>query len=523
MPRSDEHVVRRPSAADIERLANQVGLSLTPDERDDYLALVNGSLESYDAILEADTPEFETREVGFPNRPTGWRPAGDEDTLNAWIYRCRVEGASEGALQGYEVGIKDNIAVAGYPMTIGSEVLDGFVPQIDATVVDRLLRAGATVTGKQNMESFAFSGSGDTSDFGPVLNPFSENHLAGGSSSGSAAAVATGDCDVSIGTDQAGSVRIPSACCGTVGLKPTTGLVPYIGALPLDQGIDHLGPIANSVNDVALTLEVIAGEDVVDGVRMDPRQPRGIAAESYTAALEESIDGISIGVLEDGFEWPFADKDVLACVRDALDDFGTAGATTASVTMDRHQLVSSAGGVIATIGGTRTFAEGGLTRGPDGWYWSEFASMFDSLREARADKLPPSVKQALLTTAHVLEQQGMTPYAVAQNLALEAERKYDRLLADHDVLALPTLVVPPMEYDPELDRVEETGREWTLAANTAPMDLTGHPAISVPCGMVDGLPVGLMFVGAHFDESTVLQVAREFESLNGPFPPERRD
>lgn len=513
MARSDGYSVRRAALSDIERYADDLGLSLSPEELEDYLDLVNGSLESYDQVLEADTPAISYRKIEYTNRPGGRSPRSDEDPLNSWIHRFELEGADGGSLDGVDIGIKDSIAVAGYPMTLGSEVLNGFVPQIDATVVERLLEAGATITGKQNMESFAFSGSGGTSDFGPVLNPYSEDHLAGGSSSGSAAAVANGDCDVSIGTDQAGSVRIPSACCGTVGLKPTTGLVPYTGALSLDLGIDHLGPIAQTVSDVARTLEVMAGEDRVDGVRMDPRQPRGIEGGAYADMLPGSLTGKSIGVLEEGFTWPFADEDVIECIRNAVDTLSSGGASTDSVSMDRHHLVSSAAGVISTIGGARTFAEAGVGRGPDGWYWTEFTDMFDSLKEARADALPPSVKQAILTAEHVLGQRGMTPYTIAQNIALEAEKEYDRLLADHDVLALPTIVIPPMTHDPEMDRVEATAREWMLAANTAPMDLTGHPAISVPCGMVDGLPTGMMFVGSHFDESTVLEVADGFESL----------
>ncbi len=510
MPRSDTDHIRPVTEEQLRRYADRYHLSLSPDEIADYRTLVNGTLETFEAILDAPEPSFPHQAVDHERRPSARRPTDADDPLNAWI--CRVEvGEGDGPLGDLEVGLKDSIALAGYPMTLGSEVFEGFVPTFDATVTRRLLDAGATIVGKQNMESFAFSGSGDTSDFGPVFNPYSDDHLAGGSSSGSAAAVARGDCDVSIGTDQAGSVRIPSACCGVVGLKPTTGLVPYTGAYPLELGIDHLGPIAPSVRPIARTLEEIAGEDVVDGMRLDPRQPRGIEPAAYTEALDQPLEGLTVGILEDGFAWPFSEPGVDEAVRDALEVFSEAGATTTSVRMERHRTLSSAGGVVATIGGAATFDLGGLTRGAEGWYWDGLADMLDALAEARADRLPPSLKQALLTAAHVRESRGMTPYALAQNIALDARRRYDRLLDSCDVLALPTLAVPPMEYDPDLDRVEATSREWMLAANTAATDLTGHPAISVPCAMRDGLPVGLMLVGPHFDERTLVRAAAGFE------------
>ncbi len=510
MPASDTDLIRPVTEAQLRRYGDRYDLSLTPDEVEDYLELVNGSLESFETILAAPAPTVPQLEVAH-DRPAPRIPTDEADPLNAWIRRMRVAGADDGPLDDLAVGLKDSIALAGYPMTLGSEVLEGFVPSIDATVTRRLLAAGATIVGQQNMESFASSGSGDTSDYGPVLNPYSDEHLAGGSSSGSAAAVAAGDCEVSIGTDQAGSVRIPSACCGTVGLKPTTGLVPYTGAFPLDLAIDHLGPIGDSVETVARTLEVIAGEDVVDGIRLDSRQPRGIEADAYTAAIEDPLDDLAVGVLEEGFGWPFADEAVDAAVREAMDVFEAEGASVRSVSMERHRDLSAAGGVVAAMGSAATLEQSGLARGAHGWHWTGLANMLDALVEARADRLPPSVKQALLTAAHVREMRGMTPYAMARNLALEAQRRYDELLETCDVLAMPTIVIPPMAHEPDLDRVEAASREWMLAANTAPTDLTGHPAISVPCAMRDGLPVGLMLVGGRFEETTVLRAAAGFE------------
>ena len=512
MPRSDRNAIRRVSEPDVERLADRVGLQLSPEEVADYRALVNGALEGLDAVAEHRGVELLDEGAAYTDRPPGRPPSPGDDRLNAWITRCRVEGAPDGPLAGVTVGLKDSIALAGYPMTAGSEVLSGFAPTIDATVATRLLDAGATIVGKQNMESFAFSGSGDTSDFGPVVNPHSEDHLAGGSSSGSAAAVAAGDCDVSIGTDQLGSIRIPSAICGVVGIKPTSGLVPYTGVVPLEPGIDHVGPFARTVEPVAETLEVVAGEDVRDGLHIDPRQPRGVEAGDYTSGLDDGVSDLTLGVLAEGFGWEFSEPEVDDAVEDAVDVLAGEGATVREVSMDLHRTGMAAAGVVAFQGSIRTFQDAGVGTGYTGWYWTELADALDAFLEARTDRLPPSVKQGLLAAEHLRDVRGVSLYAAAKNMALELERGYDRLLAECDALLMPTVPVRAFERDDDLDRVTATSREFPSVANTSPMDMTGHPAISVPCAKPDGLPVGLMVVGSHFDEATVLRVARAFEA-----------
>ena len=210
-----------------------------------------------------------------------------------------IREADNGPLAGRTVAIKDNIMVAGVPMMNGSDTVEGFVPTRDATVVTRLLAAGATLTGKAVCEDLCFSGGSHTSRTGPVRNPWDTSRSAGGSSSGSAALVAAGAVDLALGGDQGGSVRIPSAYSGTVGHKPTYGLVPYTGAFPIELTIDHLGPITRTVADAALVLGVLAGAD-----GLDPRQPAGVMGEDYITALDASVDGLSIGVVGEGFGIP---------------------------------------------------------------------------------------------------------------------------------------------------------------------------------------------------------------------------
>ncbi|KMO27438.1 amidase family protein, partial [Methylobacterium aquaticum] len=191
----------------------------------------------------------------------------EENPLGAWYWKSEVKGAETGTLTGKTVALKDNVALAGVPMMNGASTLEGFVPASDATIVTRMLDAGATILGKAVCEHFCLSGGSHTSDPGPVHNPHRMGYSAGGSSSGSAALVASGAVDLAIGGDQGGSIRIPASYCGIYGMKPTHGLVPYTGVMPIETTIDHTGPMTASVADNALLLEVLAGAD-----GLDPRQ-----------------------------------------------------------------------------------------------------------------------------------------------------------------------------------------------------------------------------------------------------------
>jgi amidase len=234
-------------------------------------------------------------------------------------------------------------------------LFEGYVPEIDATIVTRLLNAGATITGKLNMESFAFSGSSDTSDFGTVTNPRAPEYIAGGSSSGSGAAVAAGEVDVAIGGDQGGSIRIQSSCCGIVGIKLTTGLVPYTGIFPIDSTLDHTGPMAEA-------LEVMAGTD-----GLDPRQPAGLDPDPYTDALVDDIEGTTVAVPKEGFDREESDPEVNATVRDAIETLESLGAETVEVSVPRHLDSLALWIAIAGYGGVQTLKQGGTGSLLDGW------------------------------------------------------------------------------------------------------------------------------------------------------------
>src|SRR6185312_420813 len=242
---------RNPNVRDLRRAADALGM----EPHDSYLAAVERIVQPLsDAYAELDLMNDERPEIAYPRTP-GRFPAPAENPFGAWYVKTDIRGRDEGPLAGARVGLKDNICVAGVPMMNGSSLFEGFVPDIDATIVTRILDAGGEIAGKAVCENYCVSGGSHTSSSGPVHNPVRPGYSAGGSSSGSAAVVAAGDVPLSIGTDQAGSVRIPSSYCGVYGMKPTYGLVPYTGITPLEPSMDHAGPISANVRDNARLLQ----------------------------------------------------------------------------------------------------------------------------------------------------------------------------------------------------------------------------------------------------------------------------
>src|SRR5438105_5938326 len=272
---SSRAVIPRIQPEELHELTRSWGFSVDEAEAEQLLAVADAVFQAFD-LLESQEPA--TAEPLAAVRDPGGPPAAGEDPLNALVRRCRVvaEGA-EGPLSGKRVAVKDAIAIAGIPLTCGSRILQGFVPAEDSVVAERILRAAGEVVVITNMDDLAFSGGGDSSWYGPTLNPWDHGRTAGGSSGGSAAALFYDGIDVSVGGDQGGSIRAPASWCGVLGLKPTHGLVPYVGITGIDQTFDHCGPLARTAAGAAALLQAIAGKD--DG---DPRQ-RDVPDADYTA------------------------------------------------------------------------------------------------------------------------------------------------------------------------------------------------------------------------------------------------
>lgn len=494
--------LRLPTAEDLKRMAQMNHFELNEEELAAFQELMPGLFENFEQLEQMPEPRAPLK---YRDREPGFRPSRQEDPLNAILRRCSLKGASSGKLAGKRFGLKNNICVSGMPMTCGSLLLEDYVADTDATIVTRLLDAGAEVTALLNLENFSFSGGGETSAFGPILNPHNPEHLASGSSGGSAAALYYDDIDITIGADQGGSIRMPASWCGVVGLKATFGLVPYTGIVGVDNTIDHVGPMARTVEDAALTLEVIAGKDP-----LDPRQG-DVPVQQYTEALGQGVSGLRIGLLTEGFGTALSEDDVDESVRKAINIFGELGAETTEVSIPNHR---DAGAILWGLmgeGATAYIQSNGMGYHWPGLYNPGLTASLGKARRAQANDFPDTVKLILLMGTYMAETYHGRMYAKAQNQRPGLRAAYDRALAEVDILALPTTPMKAHRYDSEMGVLESLSQGWNMLGNTAPFNLTGHPAISIPCGKSNGLPVGLMLVGRHFDDATVLRAANAFE------------
>ena len=251
---------RLPTVEQILDIAAFYGMNITDEDAASFRGLMAGPIASYARLDQLAEPKLA---VKFPRGP-GYRPGPEKNKYQAWYWKTDIKGSGKGVLAGKTVAVKDNICVAGVPMMNGSRVLEGYVPEIDATVVTRVLEAGGTITGKAACEDLCFSAGSHTCATGPIRNPHNPDHSTGGSSGGSAALVAAKEVDMALGGDQGGSIRTPSCWCGVYGLKPTWGLVPMTGGMPISYSVDHCGPICGSTEDVARLLSAIAGSDGYD-------------------------------------------------------------------------------------------------------------------------------------------------------------------------------------------------------------------------------------------------------------------
>jgi amidase len=502
--------IRTPSLTELARAAAYFGLDTGPENLTFLQASLGGFVESYRRLEEMIESPVETR---YP-RTAGYRPAPAENPLGAWYRRTEVVGAGEGPLAGRTVALKDNICLAGVPMMNGTRVLEGYTPEEDATIVTRILDAGGTITGKAVCEALCFSGASHTSDTGPVHNPWRLDHSAGGSSSGCAALVASGAVDMAVGGDQGGSIRGPSAWCGIYGLKPTYGLVPCTGVFPIEMTLDHAGPMAKTIEDIALLLESISGPD-----GLDPRQAGAPLPTSYLQALTGDVAGLRIGLVPEGFRWSESQPDVDDAVETGARAFEPLGASVRTLSIPLHRDAIHIWTAIIVEGATQLMIEGnGQGSNWKGRYTISMQDAFARGRLAAPDLLPDTVKPIIVMAHYMKERYHGHFYARARNLALELTRAYDAALCECDLLAMPTMPMKATPLPPaNASREEWLARAWQLDPNQAPFDVTGHPAINVPVGFSEGLPVGMMLIGRIGEDATVLRAAHAFQ--RGVFAP----
>jgi amidase len=495
--------VKRPTLGQLNDVALSLGIHLSDDQLKTYNTLLQGNFDAYD-VIDA-MPDYVPL-VTYARTP-GYRPAGDENKYSAWYVKSTIQGAPGGKLAGKTVVLKDNVCVAGVPMTNGASTLEGYMPNVDATVVTRLLDAGATVVGKSVCEYFCFSGGSHTSSTGPVHNPHRMGYSAGGSSSGSAALVAAGEVDLAIGGDQGGSIRMPAAFCGIYGMKATHGLVPYTGVMPIEVTIDHTGPMTANVTDNAVMLEVLAGPD-----GLDPRQHAGQTAKPYSELMKGGVKGMKIGIVTEGFGWPQSDAAVDAKVRQAAEVFTKLGAEVTELSVPMHLVGPAIWLPIAAEGATQQM----MKDNGHGFNWKGMyvTSMIDFHAgwKDRADELSETLKITMVLGEYFIKHYRGHFYGKAQNLGRKLTAAYDAALTDYDLLLMPTvpMTATPLPA-PGASTEEVVNRAFEMLPNTCPFDVTGHPAMSIPCGKVDGLPVGMMLIGKFYDEATIYKAAYAFE------------
>ena len=501
-PIGNAMTVRRPTLDQMREIVRSFGMSMSDGDIQSFLDLMEPTMAAYDrvdALLDAPPT------VKYPRTP-GRRPGAGENPMNAWYYKCEIRGAPGGRLSGKTVALKDNVCLAGVPMMNGASTLEGYTPDVDATIVTRMLDEGATIAGKAHCEYFCLSGGSHTNATGPVHNPWKIGHTAGGSSSGSGALVGAGEVDMAIGGDQGGSIRIPASFSGCCGMKPTHGLVPYTGVMPIEPTIDHTGPMTGTVSDNALLLEVIAGADGLDPRQYKPR------VDEYTKALGRGAGGMRIGVVQEGFGLDNSEPGVDAKVRAAAERFRAMGATVEDISIPMHSDGLAIWTPVALEGATNTMMKGnGFGTSWKGLYVTSLLDAHANWR-SRADELSHSLKITMMIGEYMLKHHRGHYFAKSQNLARQLTAAYDDALGRYDLLLMPTLpMVAPAIPGPDAPLDLYIQRAFEMIPNTAPFDITGHPSMSIPCGLSDGLPVGLMLTGKHYDESTIYRAAHAFE------------
>jgi len=419
-----------------------------------------------------------------------------EDPYGAFLTRCDISEPESGPLSGVEIGVKDNIAVAGLPMTCGSTILDSFRPHTDATVVSRILDDGGSIEGKTNMDEFAFGGDESTMRFRLAHNPRVPSHRPGGSSSGSAIAVARRYVDAALGSDTSGSVRLPAAWCGVVGIKPTRGLVSHDGFVQFSKTLDEIGVLARDPETAARVLQSIGGEDPKD------EQTQNASTKDYVSSVEttdiETLSGMTIGVLEelmgkfDGIDQK---------TQKIIDYLSENGAEIEFKSVQNYEYIIPAFITIA-------YSEMGAymrARGQNYWLSSPertpFVAALDKGLRERSDELGPTVRSSLLYAERLNADLNNEYYALALKAKNQITSEVEELFEDVDLLASSGVPMLPPRWNEEFTDI------FTAMSNTVPFSLTGHPAITLPSGNIDGLPTSIQLVGPRFGEERLFNVA----------------
>jgi aspartyl-tRNA(Asn)/glutamyl-tRNA(Gln) amidotransferase subunit A len=419
-----------------------------------------------------------------------------DDPYNAFLTTCSRAPHGDGPLAGIAVAVKDNISTRGIETTCASKILKGYIPPYDAHVITLLKASGAAIAGKTNMDEFGMGTTTENSGFGPTLNPCDTARVPGGSSGGSAAAIAAGMVRMALGTDTGGSIRCPAAFCGIAGLKPTYGRVSRFGLIAYSNSLEQIGPMGKTVQDVATLMGVIAGHDRRDATSRD----RPIAH-----ALKSDIRGLKIGLPAEYFG-AGVDPAVAATVKKAIGRLEELGATTVPCSIPSMQYALAAYYVTCTSEASSNLARfDGVRYGPAPDTRKSWHEAFQDVRKAG---FGPEVRRRIMLGTFALSSGYYGKYyAKAQVARQNVKADFDRIFRDVDVIAGPTM--PSIAF--RIGEKSDPLSMYLADILTVPANLAGIPAISVPCGKVQGMPVGLQVMGRPFADERVMDVAFAYE------------
>ncbi|NQV89403.1 MAG: Asp-tRNA(Asn)/Glu-tRNA(Gln) amidotransferase subunit GatA [Parcubacteria group bacterium] len=415
------------------------------------------------------------------------------------IDKRRAVGEDVGVLGGIPIAVKDNMLVEGWGSASGSQILEGHKGAYNATVIDRLKNAGAILMGRANMDEFAMGSSTESSHFGATTNPWDKTKVPGGSSGGSAAAVAAGFVPVALGSDTGGSIRQPASLCGVVGLKPTYGRVSRYGLMAMASSLDQIGPITRSVEDAAIVLEVIEGKDPHDGTSVE------LSNTTVPALIDKDLTGMKLGLPKEYFV-DGMDEGVKAAVMEAVEELKRAGAEIIDISLPHAQYALAAYYIIMPAEASSNLGRfDGLRYG----YHSNGENLQESYARTRGEGFGPEVKRRIMLGSYTLSAGYYDAYyRKALKVRSLIKKDFDEALKEVDAIVTPTS--PSVAWgigekfnDPLTMYLSDI---YTISANLATI-----PALSVPCGFVKNLPVGLQFMGRPFDEYTLFKLGAAYQ------------
>jgi aspartyl-tRNA(Asn)/glutamyl-tRNA(Gln) amidotransferase subunit A len=419
-----------------------------------------------------------------------------DDKYNAFLAVCKKAPYGKGKLSGIAVAVKDNISTRGIETTCASKILKGYIPPYDAHAVELLRHAGAVIVGKTNMDEFGMGTTTENSAFGPTLNPCDTGRVPGGSSGGSAAAVAGNMVRMALGTDTGGSIRCPAAFCGIVGLKPTYGRVSRFGLIAYSNSLEQIGPMAKTVSDVSTLMGVIAGKDRHDTTSYD---------RPYTHTPVADVKGLKIGIPEEYFG-EGVDPKVAGVVKTAIGRLEELGATTVPCSIPSMKFALAAYYVTCTCEASSNLARfDGVRYGPGA---DSKKSWHEAYKEVRKAGFGTEVRRRIMLGTFALSSGYYGKYYEKAQVAREnVKADFARIFLEVDLIAGPTM--PSIAF--KLGEKSDPLSMYLSDILTVPANLAGIPAISVPCGKADGMPVGLQIMGRPFEDERVIDAAYTYE------------